>query len=331
MKDLFLTLEDGKVFRGKSLSQCKTTTGFLSFYTGAFGYEEVITNPANTGKIILFTFPIIGAYGINLRDNQSDSVCIAGAICKDYSKIHSNFRAKKSVCEYMDEFGKVLGDSFDTRAIMVHLREAGEQLAVISDKELSKEEASKIFMDFKIDYKPINTYTEPKKTEIKAKIIDLGANKTFYNFLFEAGIKISDDENYNTVIISNTNPMSVEDEKIINMVSKVIIGKVVVGIGDGAAIAAKARGFCIKKLLAGHHGNNLPVKPQNSNKNLITTQNHDFIVCEQENINITYRNLHDNSEEGFISHDMMTLGFSFRPDTELFCNTIKEMEAKNHA
>lgn len=329
MKDLFLFLEDGTVFTGKGISKIKNTVGLLSFYTGAFGYEEVITNPANTGKIILFTFPVIGAYGINFCDNQSDIVCASGVICKEYSRVYSNFRAKKSLCEYMDDFGRVLGDSFDTRAIMVHLREFGEQLAIISDRDLSEVEQKELFCGFEIEYRVINDPIEPSEPLLKAKVIDFGANKTFYNLLFDANISVCAEDydgDYDAVIISNVNTVIVECDDIVDMVREIAGDKPLVGIGDGAALAALARGFEVRKLIAGHHGNNLPIKKVDSIQNLITTQNHEYIVCEQEGLEITYKNLHDNSEEGFVSNDNKTIGFSFRPKPEIFRDTIKKME-----
>ena len=78
---VYLSLADGKVFTGSSLSDNVHACGMLSFSLTEFGFEESITNPANTGKIIMFTFPIIGGMGINFEDNLSFAVCVNGVIC----------------------------------------------------------------------------------------------------------------------------------------------------------------------------------------------------------------------------------------------------------
>ena len=105
MKPMFLILEDGAVFEGRSVHQPPDdeleAAGLLSFYTGVVGYQEVITDPANLGKIIVFTYPLIGNYGVNSQDAESASPKVAGVICKEYPPYYSNFRAEGSLAEYL--------------------------------------------------------------------------------------------------------------------------------------------------------------------------------------------------------------------------------------
>ncbi|MBQ9359078.1 MAG: hypothetical protein IJT95_06000 [Abditibacteriota bacterium] len=313
---MFLTLKDGTAFEGKCLSSVKETVGFLSVYTGGFGYEEVVTNPANTGKIMLFTFPIIGATGINLEDNESDTVCPAGIICKEYSRTVSNFRAKETLLNYIDAADKALGEGFDTRAILVHLREHGEQMAVISEKKLTAAELKKRLGAFQVDYTPVIEPYEVKKPALKARVVDLGAGRSFYSMLRDNSIAVAGEkQDFDVCIVSNAPAFLVDDDAAADIIRKAAAGKPVVGFGDGAALAAKAAGYSVKFLGLGHHGTNIPVKPGSSEKNLITAQNHCYAVPRQKGIKITAANLHDKSPEAFVSEDGMVMGFCYKPES----------------
>ncbi|MBP5274172.1 MAG: hypothetical protein ILO36_04470 [Abditibacteriota bacterium] len=320
---MYLTLKDGTAFEGKCLSKTKETAGFLSIYTGAFGYEEVITNPANTGKIILFTFPEIGATGVNHEDNQSDTVCVAGFICKEYSRYMSNFRAKESLLHYMDSADRAVGEGFDTRAILLHLRKAGEQPAVLSEKPLSEEELAARLDSVEVNYTPVCSPLKPGAPALKANVVDLGAGKSFYSMLCENGIEAAEDgEDFDVCIVSNAPSFLAEDPGIPEMIREAAAGKPLIGFGDGAALAALAAGYKAEPLTLGHHGTNIPVAMRNSGgKNEITAQNHCYVVGPQKGIVITAVNLHDKTAEAFRSKDGMVTGFCYKP-----ADLIKEIK-----
>ncbi|MBR4748364.1 MAG: hypothetical protein IK083_02165 [Abditibacteriota bacterium] len=311
---MFLTLKDGAVFEGKCLGSVQETAGFLSIYTGGFGYEEVITNPANTGKIMLFTFPIIGATGINREDNESDVVCPAGIICKEYSRTMSNFRAKETLLDFVDKADVAFGEGFDTRAILVHLREKGEQMAVLSEKKLTAAELKKRLKAFEVDYTPVMKPLKVKSPAMTAAVLDLGAGKSFFSMLADSGIAVAGEgKPFDVLIVSNAPAFLADSDEVLESIRGAAGGKPVVGFGDGAALAAAAAGYRIKSLGLGHHGTNIPVKPGTSRKNLITSQNHCYVVEEQKGIRITAANLHDKSPEAFVSEDGMVMGFCYKP------------------
>ena len=322
---MYLTLRDGAVFEGKCLGSAKETAGFLIVYTGGFGYEEVITNPANTGKIMLFTFLIIGATGINREDNESDVVCPAGIICKEYSRTMSNFRAKETLLHCIDSADKVFGEGFDTRAILVHLRETGEQMAVLSEKKLTAAELKNRLEAFEVDYTPVLKPFAADDPVLTAAVLDLGAGKSFYSMLRDNRIAVAGDgEPFDVLIVSNAPAFLADSDEIKDTIKEAACGKPVVGFGDGAALAAAAAGYGIKSLGLGHHGTNIPVKPGSSRKNLITAQNHCYVVEEQKGIRITAVNLHDKSPEAFVSEDGMVMGFCYKP--ECLVSEIKTRE-----
>ena len=77
-----LVLEDGTVFYGKAAGKIGTTTGEICFNTGMTGYQEIFTDPSYAGQLLVTTNVHIGNYGIKHSEVESDSIKIAGLICK---------------------------------------------------------------------------------------------------------------------------------------------------------------------------------------------------------------------------------------------------------
>ena len=323
--EVYLSLADGKVFVGNRLTQKEEACGLLSFNTSAFAFEESITNPSCTGKIMMFTYPLVGIAGINFEDNQSNIVTIEAVICKENSDIYSNFRAKTSIKDYLEKNNKLYADKFDTRAIMIYLREHGEMPAVISDRIYTKEEVAEKFSSQNFNYKQVN-YPLNTNKKIKAKIIDLGGSKTFYNFMNEIGI-YSSEEDTDIAILSNASFETYNKSEYVDLV-KSLKDKKIIAFGDSNVLIAKAFGLECKSLKAGHHGANIPVKNINTGKDHITGQNHLYYIPEQDNIEVLYKNIHDNTTEIYISADNKFAGFNFKPSSETFISILNRMGVK---
>jgi carbamoyl-phosphate synthase small subunit len=117
---MYIYLEDGSVFQGRGITASCEAVGLVSYYTGVVGYQELISDPANHGKILLFTYPEIGNYGVNSQDGESDAPVVSGIIAKEYCPYYSNFRAEKSLKEYLDASRAAFLDGVDTRAFSFH-------------------------------------------------------------------------------------------------------------------------------------------------------------------------------------------------------------------
>src|SRR3954464_6375274 len=92
-----LLLEDGKVFEGKAAGKTGTTSGEICFNTGMTGYQEIYTDPSYYGQIIVMTNSHIGNYGIEESEIESDSIKIAGMVCKKFNSGYSRPRGQKSL------------------------------------------------------------------------------------------------------------------------------------------------------------------------------------------------------------------------------------------
>jgi carbamoyl-phosphate synthase small subunit len=136
MKRAILALEDGTYFVGYSFGAEGETLGEVVFNTSMTGYQEILTDPSYKGQIVVLTYTQIGNYGVNEEDVESDRVQVNGLVIKELSPIYSNWRAKKSLDEYLKE-NQVLGIwGIDTRALVKRIREKGAIKGIISTVDL---------------------------------------------------------------------------------------------------------------------------------------------------------------------------------------------------
>ena len=136
--EAILVLEDGAVFKGKAFGATGERYGEIVFNTSMTGYQEIITDPSYKGQIVAMTYPLIGNYGINEEDIESGHPFIEGFVVKEYSKIASNWRAKGSLGDYFRKNGILGIEGIDTRALTLHIRQAGAMKAVLSTGDLDE-------------------------------------------------------------------------------------------------------------------------------------------------------------------------------------------------
>ncbi len=136
--DAILALEDGTIFRGESFGATGERYGEVVFNTSMTGYQEILTDPSYKGQIVAMTYPLIGNYGINSEDIESRKPFVEGFVVKECSKRASNWRAQKTLDVYLKE-NNILGiEGIDTRALTLHIREAGAMKAVLSTEDLNE-------------------------------------------------------------------------------------------------------------------------------------------------------------------------------------------------
>src|SRR3990167_5362378 len=137
--DAILALEDGKVFKGRSFGAQGMSYGEVVFNTSMAGYQEILTDPSYKGQIVTMTYPLIGNYGVNEEDVESRKPFVEGFVVKEYSKIASNWRSRKTLGDYLKENGILGIEGIDTRDLTLHIREAGAMKAVLSTIDLDEE------------------------------------------------------------------------------------------------------------------------------------------------------------------------------------------------
>jgi carbamoyl-phosphate synthase small subunit len=128
----FLVLEDGSVFEGYAFAGQGEVLGEVVFNTGMTGYQEILTDPSYKGQIVTMTYPLIGNYGINPEDMESDGIHLEGFIVREYQDYPSNWRSQKTLKAFLESSGKLGVEGIDTRALTRRLRLEGAMRGILS-------------------------------------------------------------------------------------------------------------------------------------------------------------------------------------------------------
>src|SRR5919109_1579241 len=122
-----LVLADGTVFRGRSVGARGTPVGEVVFNTAITGYQEILTDPSYCRQLVTLTYPHIGNTGVNDEDEESGKVYAEGLVVRDLPRLLSNWRAKRSLPDYLVGHGIPGIADIDTRSLTRLLREKGAQ------------------------------------------------------------------------------------------------------------------------------------------------------------------------------------------------------------
>jgi carbamoyl-phosphate synthase small subunit len=130
-----LALEDGTVFAGRSFTGEGESVGEVVFNTSMSGYQEILTDPSYCGQMVTMTYPLIGNYGINEEDVESERIQVKALIVKEYQEFPSNWRSRKTLADYLKE-SRIPGiEGLDTRALTKRIREKGAMKAALSTRQ----------------------------------------------------------------------------------------------------------------------------------------------------------------------------------------------------
>lgn len=351
MKKAILALDDGTYYVGRSFGAEGIATGEVVFNTAMTGYQEILTDPSYKGQIVTMTYPEIGNVGVNDEDVESFKPFLEGFVVKEYQSLPSNFRAKKTLHEYLKE-NKIVGiEGIDTRALTIHLRDYGARTGVISTEHSDPEEVVKLAksapsiigrdlvreVTCKERYKWTqglwsleHGYASLHKVEKRFRVfaLDFGIKFNILRNLVEAGFEVQvlpgytraeeiAEGNPDGIFLSNGPGDPEGIPYIIEEVKKLIGLKPIFGICLGHQILGLALGGKTFKLKFGHHGVNHPVKNLLTGKIDITVQNHGFAVDPEtlkSEIVVTHINLNDKTLEGMALKNEQIFSVQFHPE-----------------
>ena len=326
MKKAILYLEDGTVFQGQSLAVTGNTSGEVVFNTAMSGYQEILTDPSYAGQIVTMTYPLIGNYGVNDQDIESNGVHVKGFVVKEFCRRHSNFRATKSLIDYLNEHKIIAIEGIDTRALTKHIRLSGAMRAIISTEDFDKKSLKKKMQSVpsmegsdwvkEVTAKEKYIWNDKKDYSFTVAAIDCGIKFNILRILSQLGCRVHvfpADSSYDQIMAVKPDGLFVSNGPgdpagvpyVVDTVKRFLGTVPIFGICLGNQILGLALGGRTYKLKFGHHGANHPVKDLVLDKIGITSQNHGFCVdmdsLDRSKIDITHINLNDNTVEG-ISH-----------------------------
>lgn len=338
-KEAIILLKDGTIFKGKSIGIEGTAVGEICFNTGMTGYQEIFTDPSYFGQLLITTNAHIGNYGINKSEQESDSIKIAGLICKNFSYDYSRENAEESLFEYFQKQNFVAISDVDTRALVRYIRDKGAMNAVIStetDLDILQKKLEEIpsmeglELASKVSTKSAYTVGN-KNAKYKIAALDIGIKQNIinnlikrdcyikvfpYNTTFEKMSEFKPDGYFLSNGPGDPNPL-----KEAQNVAKEIINKdlPLFGICLGHQVIALANGITTYKMHNGHRGINHPVKNLITGKGEITSQNHGFVVDKNEvenhkDFEITHEHLNDNTLAGMRMKNKNCFSVQYHPE-----------------
>ena len=137
-KRAILALENGTVFQGWNFGAEGESAGEVVFNTGMTGYQEVLTDPSYHRQIVTMTYPLIGNYGVNPEDFESDRPYVAGFVVKEYCPYPANFRMTATLHDFLAKYGIIGIEGIDTRELVRTIREKGALRGVLSTVDMDE-------------------------------------------------------------------------------------------------------------------------------------------------------------------------------------------------
>ena len=132
----YLLLADGTILEGIHFGVKGTAIGEVVFTTGMTAYQETMTDPSYYGQLVIQTFPLIGNYGVNEADSESDRSYIRGYIVREWCNTPSNFRMEGDVNSFLEEQNIIGIHSIDTRSLTRKIREYGVMNGAITTEDV---------------------------------------------------------------------------------------------------------------------------------------------------------------------------------------------------
>ncbi len=323
-KKAILVLEDGSVYEGYSFGAEANTYGEVVFNTSMMGYQEMLTDPSYAGQIVVPTYPLIGNYGINEQDFESNKIQVRGFVVREECYQPNHYLSTKTIHEYLAENDIPGISGVDTRAITRKLRSVGVMMGIITcdySPQKALAQLKKLPIYGSIDFARQVTTDAPYEWEpdlpdadslFNIIVLDCGLKYTILRMMRGYGCKVtavpctmSAEEILDLKpdgIILSPGPGNPEVlDYIVDTVKKLIDKKPVMGICMGNQLIARAFGAKTFKLKFGHRGANHPVRDLADGRIHITAQNHGYVTDPDtlpNELEVTHINLNDGTVEG---------------------------------
>ncbi|MBM2825348.1 MAG: Carbamoyl-phosphate synthase small chain [Dehalococcoidales bacterium] len=362
-KSAILVLADGSVYEGDTFGAEVETYGEVVFNTSMTGYQEMLTDPSYAGQIVVPTYPLIGNYGINEQDVESNRIQVRGFIVRENCLEPNHYRSVKTLHQYLTESGIPGIYGVDTRAITRKLRSFGVMMGMITSSKTPGQalaELKKVPDYGTIDFvrqvsctAPYQWPTETTRSNHRCHIVVLDCGLKFNILRLLAGLGCSVTAVPGTTSaaeILGLNPDGIllspgpgDPELLDDIVATIrqLIGKKpMMGICLGTQLIGRAFGARTFKLKFGHRGGNHPVRELATGRVHITAQNHGYAVDPdtlRDGLEVSHINLNDGTVEGLCHKELPIFAIQYHSEAspgpldntylfEQFLKMVKEKE-----
>ncbi|WP_210364588.1 carbamoyl phosphate synthase small subunit [Bacillus sp. REN3] len=351
----YLHLSDGKAFQGDLHGELPEhgIAGEIVFFTGMTGYQEVLTDPSYTNQIIVFTYPLIGNYGINANDSESLKPRVAAVIVQEAARTAYHYEARYSFLDYLKDWNIPILEHIDTRELVKRIRQKGTMPAALSakskfDLKMEHPEGMKV--------KQVSS-TQPETIgsgDVHIVLMDFGFKKSIAEMLIKQNCRVTTvpfDYPFDKIAVLQPNGVLLSngpgDPKDllaqVPEIKRVIENYPVLGICLGHQLAALALGGNTKKMLFGHRGANQPVYDTAGKRVFMSSQNHSYSVepasIAGTGLKVRFYNQNDQSIEGLFHTSFPLLTVQFHPEAnpgpedssfifEEFISTVKSIKRR---
>jgi carbamoyl-phosphate synthase small subunit len=320
----YLVLEDGALFRGRSVGAPGAAFGEAVFTTAMSGYQETVTDPSYEEQIVCFTAPMVGNYGVADGRGESGRAHARAALMRQLGG--------PEWAAWLREHDLVGLEQVDTRALVLHVREGGAMraAAVADEAKLPVDAAleqvrAQPLMEGQALVAAVST-PQPYAFSVgspRIAVVDYGTKQSILRRLARSGAGVTvlphsaepgELVGFDGVVLSNGPG---DPEPLLDEVETVrgLLGRVpVLGICLGHQLLGLATGHRTYKLPFGHRGANHPVLDRRTDHVLVTSQNHGFAVEPTEAEEATHVSLYDGTVEGLDFPDLRARSVQFHPE-----------------
>lgn len=345
-----LTLSNGQSFKGKWHGDAKEIQGEVVFYTGMTGYEEVVTDPSYKSQIIVFSYPLIGQYGVQSKHVQSKKIQAAGIIVAELYEGPIE-KGAMSLATFAEGAGVPILSGVDTRSIIQSVREAGTMQSHLSPDEPLPNVWKPIQTQFFTTERQNQEITQVGDGQLHIGLVDFHYKSSILDELLKRNCKVSilphtipteklDALQVDGLLFSNGPGDPAALETFFSVYRDWAERYPSFGICLGHQVLASAFGANTAKLPYGHRGANHPVMNIKTGQVSMSSQNHSYVVeessLEQTPLSVLYTNVNDGSVEGLYHPSLPVTTVQFHPEAapgpaehlELFDQFISTIQQK---
>jgi carbamoyl-phosphate synthase small subunit len=291
----YVLLEDGTRFDGEICGADGHAVGEVVFTTGMSGYQESVSDPSFAGQLIAFTYPHIGNYGVSSTAMESERVWARAAIMREAGNREDAPTAERGWLDWLTDCGIQAITGVDTRALVLHIRDAGAMRGGVFPQTVSESQARELIeaeppmagQDLAGLVTPAEVTHHGTGDGPRIAVIDTGIKASMVRELVARGARVSLHpctsssaellaEDPDAVFLANGPGDPAALDHVVATVRELVGVKPVWGICLGHQLLCRAVGLETFKLPFGHRGANHPVRDLHTGRVEITSQNHGF-------------------------------------------------------